>query len=216
VASFDWEVPPDMTRGVCLLAVAAADGAATVPAGDPAGLVADGRWGLKNLTVLGPGPEGGPPGRGAAAPARTPTGAPRVVRLELWAAAGGGPLALAAERWVHQLTAGLVLGRRLAGLALAAGLVPGRVAEPWRPELVALVQEDLSLAERLDLAAAFPLPGGRRDADVQPWLQGIELPPDQAEPLVLLLRQPPPTGGGALLLVDAGGGVIGGHTLRAP
>ena len=217
VASFDWDVPPDMTRGVCLLAVAAADGAETAPAGDLAGLVAsDGPWGLKNLTVLGPGAEGGPPGRGSGPPPRTRTGAPRTVRLELWAVAGEGPLALAAEGWVHQLTAGLVLGRRLAGPALAAGLVPGRLAEPWRPELVALVQEDLSLAERLDLAAAFPLPAGHRDAGVRVWLQGIELPPDQAEPLVLLLREPPPTGGGALLLLDAGGRVVGGHTLQAP
>jgi len=163
VASFDWDVPADLPGGVCLVALATAAGpgagvnaadlalppagarldagdpaGAEVAMGDPAGLAAgDGPCGLKSLTVVGP-------------------GGPRVVRLELWGAAGRGPFTLAAEGWVHGLTAGLVLGRRLRERAVAAGLAPGRVVDPWRPELVTLVQDDLGLAQRLDLAAAYP------------------------------------------------------------
>jgi hypothetical protein len=136
-----------------------------------------------------------------------------VVRLDLLGAVGRGPFGLAAEGWVAELTAGLVLPRALAGQARAAGLTPERVAEPWRPELVTLVREDPSLAERLDLFA-FAIPGGRRDAGLELWLQGMELAPDRADPLLLLLRDPPPSGRGSLLLLDADGGVLGGHTFR--
>jgi hypothetical protein len=208
VVSFDWEVPGGMTRSVCLLAVAAADGEEVpVPTVDPAGLVAgDGRWGLKNLTVL--------TRTGAPPVPSVPSVGRRALRLDLSGPAGRGPFALAAEAWVHELAAGLVLGRELAGLARAAGLVPDRVGEPWRPELVALVEEDLSLAERLDLGAAFPVPEDRSPADRQVWLTGVRLAPDRSEPLILLLREPVP-GSGSLLLLDVTGRVVGGHTLLA-
>jgi hypothetical protein len=222
VASFDWEVPADMTGGVCLLALAVAGGdQAPVLAGDPAELVArDARWGLKSMTVLARTGEGGPPGGRREPPPRTPQGPPRALRLDLWGAAAGGPFTLAAEGWVDELAAGLVLGGRLAELARTAGLVPGRVGERWRPELVALIQEDLSLADRLDLGAAFVVPPGRSgDGSAgawRVWLEGVELARDQPEPLILLLRTPPPAGGGSLLLLDARDRVVGGHTLLAP
>jgi hypothetical protein len=235
VASFDWDVPADLPGGVCLVALATAAGpgagvdaadlalpaaGAGFDAGDPAELAAgDGPCGLKNLTVVGP-------------------GGPRVVRLELWGAAGRGPFTLAAEGWVHGLTAGLVLGRRLREPAVAAGLAPGRVVGPWRPALVTLVQEDLGLAERLDLAAAYPPargPGGKSfrrpggssargpggsigqpEPELEVWLEGIDLDPGRSEPLVLLLHPRPAPGRGAVLLLDAGGRVAGGHTLQGP
>jgi hypothetical protein len=209
VASFAWDVPADLPRGVCLLAVAAAGEdppAATATAADPAELAAGGgSWALKSLTALEPA-DG------------------QVVRLDLWGPAGGGPCTLAAQGWVSGLVAGLVLGPRLGAAARVAGLVPARAGEPWRPELVALVQEDLGLAERLDLAAAYPLPAARRPAGppdgpaggAEVWLEGVELAPDRPEPLLLLLGDPPTAGGGALLLLDAGGRVLGGHTLRVP
>jgi hypothetical protein len=213
-------VPEDMTRSVCLLAVAAADGdEVPVPTADPAGLVAgDGRWGLKNLTVLtrtGTPPVPSVPSVGRAPPPRTPPvpSGGRALRLDLSGPAGRGPFALAAEAWVNELAAGLVLGRELAGLARAAGLVPDRVGDPWRPELVALVEEDLSLADRLDLGAAFPVQD-RSSAARQVWLTGVRLAPDRSEPLILLLREPVP-GSGSLLLLDVAGRVVGGHTLLA-
>jgi hypothetical protein len=170
----------------------ATSGAAT----DPADLVAgDGRWGCKSVTVL-------EAGRG------------RVLRLELRGDVSGGPFALAAERWVAELTTGLVLPRRLGGLARGAGLVAGRVPEGWRAGLVQLVREEPALAERLDLGAVFPVVAGRRDPGLELWLEGMELDPDRAEPFLVLLREPPPTGRGCLLLLDAGGGVLGGHTLQ--
>jgi hypothetical protein len=199
VASFDWHVPEDLPRDVCLLAVTTAGGApppTAGPATDPADLVTtDGRWGLKSVTVVGP-------GRG------------RIVRLDLRGAADGGRTVLAAEGWVAELTAGLVLPGRLGGLAREAGLVAERVAEPWRPELVSLVREEPSLAERLDLGSVFAVRDGRREPGLEAWLQGMELAADRAEPLLLLLGEPPPSGRGSLLLVDAGGGVLGGHTFR--
>jgi hypothetical protein len=220
VATFDWIVPPDLPRDVCLLAVATAGGVWTTgaappaaglpsrtggpgtdPGGagvagtDPADLVTtDGRWGCKSLTILRP-------GRG------------RVVRLDLLGAVGRGPFGLAAEGWVTELTGGVVLPRGVAGLAREAGLVPERVAEPWRPEVVGLVREDPSLAQRLDLTA-FALPPGGSGGGLDLWLQGMELPPDRADPLLLLLGDPPPSGRGSLLLLDADGGVLGGHTFR--
>jgi hypothetical protein len=198
VASFDWAVPWDMPRDVCLLALATAGGAeVTVPAADPADLVvADGQWGLKSLTVVGRDRE-------------------PVLLLDLLGSAGRGPFALAAEGWVAELVAGLVLPRRLGELAGAAGLVAERVARPWRPELVALVRQDPRLAEWLDLTTAFTIPAGRRDSGLEIWLQGMQLAPDRSEPLLLLLRQPPPSGRGSLLLLDDDGGVLGGHTFRA-
>jgi hypothetical protein len=199
VASFDWEVPWDLPGDVCLLALASAGGAAVaVPAADPADLaVADSRWGLKSLTVVGRG--------------RAP-----VLMLDLLGSAGRGPFALAAEGWVAEVVAGMVLPRRLAELAREAGLAADRVAGLWRPELVTLVRQDPRLAEWLDLTAAFAVPAGRHGLGLDVWLQGMELAPDRSEPLLLLLREPSPSSGrGSLLLLDDDGGVLGGHTFRA-
>jgi photosystem II stability/assembly factor-like uncharacterized protein len=179
--------------------VPGAEGRGSAPATevgiDPADLVTtDGRWGCQSVTALRP-------GRG------------RVVRLDLLGAMGRGPFGLAAEGWVTELTGGVVLPRGVAGLAREAGLAPERVGEPWRPEVVGLVREDPSLAQRLDLTA-FALPAGRRDGGLDLWLRGMELAPDRADPLLLLLGDPPPSGRGSLLLLDADGGVLGGHTFR--
>jgi hypothetical protein len=94
--------------------------------------------------------------------------------------------------------------------------VPGRVGEPWRPELVRLVRQEPALAERLDLGAAYTVGAGRRGPGLEVWLQGMELAADRADPFLLLLREPPAAGRGCLLLLDAGGGVLGGHTLLVP
>jgi hypothetical protein len=171
-------------------------GGSGAPGIDPVDLVTtDGRWGCKSLTVLRP-------GQG------------RVVRLDLLGAVGRGPFGLAAEGWVTELVGGVVLPRGVAGLARDAGLAPGRVGEPWRPEVVGLVREDPSLAKRLELTA-FALPPGRGDGGLDLWLEGMELAPERADPLLLLLGDPPPAGRGSLLLLDADGGVLGGHTFRA-
>jgi hypothetical protein len=256
VASFDWRVPWDLPREICLLAVAAAGGPTAggwatggwpeggspgglwtapdpappaglpsrfggpaiggrgsgVPAGpgglgatgpggvvavDPADLVAgDGRWGVKSLTVLGRAPE-------------------RVLKLDLLGSAGRGPFTLAAEGWLAEVVAGLVLPPRLGRLAGEAGLVAERVGDRWRPELVRLVREDPRYAEWLDLKSAFAVPAGPRGAGLEPWLRGMELASDRPEPFLLLLREPPASGRGSLLLLDVDGGVLGGHTFRA-
>jgi hypothetical protein len=163
---------------------------------DPADLVGGGGgWGLKSLTVVGRGRE-------------------RVLMLDLLGSAGRGPFALAAERWVGELVAGLVLPRRLGRLAREAGLVAERVGEVWRPELVNLVREDPRLAERVDLGSAFAIPAGRGGAGLDLWLQGMELSPDRPDPLLVLLGEPPNGGRGCLLLLDADGGVLGGHTFQ--
>jgi hypothetical protein len=207
VASFDWRAPWDFPRDICLLAVATAGGppAGGAAGGDPSGPVAadpadlvagDGRWGVKSLTVLGAGTE-------------------TVVMLDLLGSTGRGPFGLAAEGWVAEVVAGLVLPPRLGGLATEAGLVAERVADRWRPELVRLVRQDPRIAEWLDLKSAYTIPAGRRDPGLELWLQGMELRPDRPEPFLLLLREPPPSGRGSLLLLDVDGGVLGGHTFRA-
>ena len=203
VATFDWHVPWDLPRDICLLAAASATGGGGradpnhLGAVDPADLVVgDGRWGLKSLTVL------------------ERWGEERVLLLDLLGSAGRGPFTLAAEGWVAGLVAGIVLPGRLGGLAREAGLVAERVAEPWRPEVVGLVREDPRLAERLDLASAFAIPAAGRGGGLELWLQGMELAPDRADPLLLLLGRPPPAGRGCLLLLDADGGVLGGHTFQ--
>jgi hypothetical protein len=202
VVTFDWQVPADLPRDICLLAFATADeppgGLWTTqgpgPAVDPADLVmTDGRWGLKSLTVLRP-------------------GVGRVARLDLRGELGRGPFGVAAEGWLAELTAGLVLPGRLGGLAREGGLAVGRLVEPWRPEVVGLVREDPSLAQRVDLGAVFSVPAGRRGSGLEYWLQGMELAAERAEPLLLLLREPPPSGRGSLLLLDLDGGVLGGHS----
>jgi hypothetical protein len=154
----------------------------------------DQRWGLKSVTVLRP-------------------GVGRVVRLDLRGGVGRGPFGVAAEGWVAELTAGLVLPGWLGGAAREAGLVAGRLGEPWRPEVVGLVREDPGLAGRVDLGTVLAVPGGRRGAGLEHWLRGVELAPDRAEPMLLLVREPPPSGRGSLLLLDVDGGVLGGHTL---
>jgi len=205
VVTFDWQVPADLPSDICLLAFATAGeppgGLWTTqgpgPAGtavDPADLVTtDGRWGLKSLTVLRP-------------------GVGRVVRLDLRGELGRGPFGVAAEGWLAELTAGLVLPGRLGGLAREGGLAVGRLVEPWRPEVVGLVREDPSLAQRVDLGAVFSVPAGRRGPGLEYWLRGMELAAERAEPLLLLLREPPPSGRGSLLLLDVDGGVLGGHS----
>ena len=198
VATFDWQVPIDLPRDICLLALATAaapEPLPPVPGPDPADLVTgDQRWGLKSVTVLRP-------------------GVGRVVRLDLRGGVGRGPFGVAAEGWVAELTAGLVLPGRLGGAAREGGLVAGRLGEPWRPEVVGLVREDPGLAGRVDLGAVLAVPGGRRGAGLEHWLRGVELAPERAEPMLLLLREPPPSGRGSLLLLDVDGGVLGGHTL---
>jgi hypothetical protein len=153
----------------------------------------DARWGLKSLTVLRP-------------------GLGRVVRLDLRGELGRGPFGVAAEGWVAELTAGLVLPGRLGGLARDGGLALGRLTEPWRPEVVGLVREDPSLAQRVDLGAVFSVSAGRRGPGLEYWLRGMELAAEGTEPLLLLLREPPPSGRGSLLLLDVDGGVLGGHS----
>jgi hypothetical protein len=197
VASFDWRAPWDLPQDICLLAVAAVGPAVGGPvpvAVDPADLVAgDGRWGVKSVTVLQPEPR-------------------RVLMFDLLGSAGRGPFTLAAEGWVAQVVRGLVLPRRLGGLAREAGLPAERVADRWRPALVSLVRDDPRLAERLDLTSAFAVPADHREAGLDLWLEGIDLAADRAEPMLLLLREPPPSGRGSLLLLDVDGGVLGGHT----
>jgi hypothetical protein len=196
LAAFAWEVPTDAVADLTLLALAA-DGDPPPP-GEPNPL--DRHLGLYGVTVLHP-----------AGGRRAPGSRPRALSLEVWGAAGVPPFALAAEPGAAELTAGLLLGPRLAAAATAAGLEAGRPPDAWRPDLVAVVQDDPGLAERLDLTTAFAAP----PAD-GPWLRGVELDPGRPEALLLLLREPAGPGGGSLLLLDAGGRVVGGHTLRVP
>jgi hypothetical protein len=136
----------------------------------------------------------------------------RVVRLDLRGELGRGPFGVAAEGWVAELTAGLVMPGWLGELAREGGLEVGRLVEPWRPEVVGLVREDPSLARRVDLGVVYSVPEGRRGPGLEYWLRGMELAADRAEPLLLLLREPPPSGRGSLLLLDVDGGVLGGHS----
>jgi hypothetical protein len=189
VVTFDWAVPSDAVSDLSLLALAASGGDPPGP-GEPNPF--DRHVGLHGVTVL------------------HPDDRPRVLRLEVWGA-GDPPFALAAEPGAAGLVAGLLLGPRLAGPARSAGLDPARPPDAWRPDLVAVVQQDPGLADRLDLTSAFPTPpaAGR-------WLGGIEPDPRRPEALLLLLRSPVRPGGGSLLLLDAAGRVVGGHTLRVP
>jgi hypothetical protein len=115
---------------------------------------------------------------------------------------------------VAELVAGLVLPRRLGGLAVEAGLGAGRAGERWRPDLVTLVREDPGLAGRVDLATAYAPTPGHRGGGLGVWLRGVELDPGRAEPVLVLLGDPPASGRGSLLLLDHDGGVLGGHTFR--
>ena len=190
VVAFDWAVPRGAVADLSLLALAASGGDPPDP-GEPSPLHR--HLGLYGVTVL------------------QPRDRPRVLRLEVWGTTGDPPFALAAEPGAAALAAGLLLGPRLAEPARAAGLEPARSPDAWRPDLVAVVQQDPGLAERLDLTTAFPAPS----AD-GPWLGGIELDPERPEALLLLLREPVRPGGGSLLLLDGEGRVVGGHTLRVP
>jgi hypothetical protein len=219
VVAFDWGVPDGMVADLSLLALTAAGG-------DPARSTGAPPWAL---------PPGGPPWGPPDPPGPDPSGAPgepdpldrhlgllgvtvlhpatgpRVLPLEVWGTTGDPPFTLAAEPGAGALVAGLLPGPGLADAARAAGLEPARPLDAWRPELVAAVQQDPGLAERLDLATAFPVPS----ADGT-WLGGIELDAGRPEALLLLLREPVRPGGGSLLLLDAAGRVVGGHTLRVP
>jgi hypothetical protein len=191
VVAFDWEVPGGAVADLALLAMAASGDDPARSTGEPGPL--DRHLGLYGVTVL------------------HPRDRPRVLRLEVWGTTGDPPFTLEAEPGAAALVAGALLGASLAEPARAAGLEPTRPPDAWRPDLVAVVQQDPGLAERLDLTSAFPAPpaGGR-------WLGGIGLDPERPEPLLLLLREPDRPGGGSLLLRDGAGRVVGGHTLRVP
>jgi hypothetical protein len=194
VVAFDWAVPDGTVADLALLALAAAGGDPARSTGPPRGPdPLDRHLGLLGVTVL------------------RPAAGPRVLRLEVWGTTGDPPFALAAEPAAQELVAGLLPGPALADAARAAGLEPARLPDAWRPELVAAVQQDPGLAERLGLSTAFPAPS----ADGT-WLGGIGLDAERPEALLLLLREPVRPGGGSLLLLDAAGRVVGGHTLRVP
>jgi len=188
VVAFDWAVPDGMVADLSLLALAAAGGD---PPLQPKPV--DRHLGLLGVTVLHPA-----------------TG-PRVLRLEALGTTGDPPFTLAVEPGAQELVAGLLPGPALAGSARAAGLEPARPPDAWRPELVAVVQQDPGLAERLDLTTAFPAP-----SVAGTWVGGVNLGAERPEALLLFLREPVRPGGGSLLLLDATGQVVGGHTLRVP
>jgi hypothetical protein len=217
VVAFDWAVPDGTAADLCLLALAAAGGdparsTGALGRGDRGGRSPPRWWGSPDPSGA-PG-EPGPLDRHLGLLGVTvlhPATGPRVLRLEVWGTTGDPPFALAAEPGAQELVAGLLPGPALAGAARAAGLEPARPPDAWRPELVAVVQQDPGLAERLDLTTAFPAPptGGT-------WLGGIGLDAGRPEAMLLLLREPVRPGGGSLLLLDAAGRVVGGHTLRVP
>jgi hypothetical protein len=190
VVAFDWAVPDGMVADLSLLALAAAAGDPPLPA-EPKPL--DRHLGLLGVTVLHPA-----------------TG-PRVLRLEAWGTTGDPPFTLAVEPGAQELVAGLLPGPAVADPARAAGLEPARPPDAWRPGLVAVVQQDPGLAERLDLTTAFPAPSVDGT-----WVSGINLDAERPEALLLFLREPVRPGGGSLLLLDVTGRVVGGHTLRVP
>jgi hypothetical protein len=202
-----WAVPAGTPTDLTLLAVATAD-----PAAGP-----HDRGQFGDVPTLG-----AAPAAAQALKSVTVVSVTRALRLELWAPAGGGRFALAAEPGAAALVEGLVLGHRLAGRARAAGLQPARLADRWRPQLIDLLGRDAALAARLDLAGAFPVPeapgSGAGPGRPEVWLDGVELDPGDPEPLALLLAGSavPQTGGGSLLQVDADGRVVGGHTLLVP
>jgi hypothetical protein len=198
--------PADPEPGRAALARLAWD----VPAGTPADLT------LLAVATTDPAP-GAPPAAARALKSVTVVAAARALRLEVWAPAGGGPFALAAEPGAAALVEGLVLGRRLAALAREAGMTPTRLPDRWRPELIALLGQDPALAGRLDLAGAVPVPAASEAGTGRPgvWLDRVGLDPNIPEPLVLLLAGPGRPPGGSLLQVAADGRVAGGHTLLA-
>jgi len=172
IVAFQWSVPGDAPDHVTLLVVidAANDPIAPETRLKVADLVPNNRkCGIKNLAVIDP----------------VPGTAPRVraLVLDLWPTPG--ELSLVADPNGRILVRGLVLSKRLAGIARASGLATIKLTPADKESLAQLIERDPRLKSVLKIDAAFEPPPKAS------WLASFTLPGTVPEPMALLLKPRP-------------------------
>ncbi len=198
IAAFEWAVPATAATHTCLLAVITADNdsIATTERGIAALVTGQKKCGLKNLTVVNP---------GAAVGTRQ-----RVIKLNLWPGAGVTAVGLTSDDGLRGIVRGIMVSKKFADVAQAAGLKKIALDEGERAQLDKLLEEDDWVRDTLDAKRAFAPP------KTGVWLAGLTLPNKAPEPLVLLIKPEPTASAGSILQVSKDGNIVlGGFTLHA-
>ena len=198
IAAFEWAVPATAAAHTCLLAIITADNddISTTERNIAALVTGQKKCALKNLTVVNPAPSMGP--------------RQRVVKVNLWPTAQTRDFGLAADAGGLSLVRGILLSKKLADLAQAAGLKKVTLDEAEQVQLDQLCEEDEWVRKTVDATRAFAPP------KTGPWFAALRLPEKKPEPLVLLLNAKSTATAGSILQTSTDGKqVLGGYTFTA-
>lgn len=198
IVAFEWRVPATAPNQVALLALISADNDSLVTTETSVAtlVTTQKKCGLKNITVVNPASQAGPP----------------VMAVPLQVRAAGplspGTLALEIDRGGAAMLRGIVLGKRFAKAAKKAKWKEVKLTAEDKVELARVIADNPQLKKDLHLTSAFAAKKG-------PLVDSFELPEGESEPLVLLVRPDPGPRYGSLIQTDGQGNLMGGITLAA-
>jgi len=196
IVAFEWSVPATAPSNVGLLAIITADNdsVSSSELNITALVTGNKKCGLKNMVVVNPSPSVGPP--------------IAALRLNVGNAGGFTKYSLGGDRGAVSIIRGVVLSKRLSGLAKRARLKQIKLSTEDKDELAKLMTETPQLEKLLDTKAAYAPSDGV-------WLENISLTSKTAEPLVVLINPSARKRNGSIIQWASDGTVVGGFTFQA-
>jgi hypothetical protein len=196
IVAFEWTVPATAPSNIGLLAIITADNdsVSTSELNIAALVRCNKKCGLKNMVVVNPSPSIGPP--------------IAALRLNVGSAGVSGKYSLGADRGAVSIIRGVVLSKRLSGLAKKAKLKQIKLSTDDKDELRKLMTETPQLKKLLDAKAAYAPSDGV-------WLENISLTTRTTEPLVVLVNPSARKRTGSIIQWASDGTVVGGFTFEA-
>jgi hypothetical protein len=152
------------------------------------------KCGLKNMVVINPSPSVGPP--------------VAALRLNVGSAGASTKYSLGVDRGAISIIRGVVLSKRLSGLAKKAKLNQVKLTTEDKEELTKLIAETPQLKKLLDMKAAYAVSDGV-------WLENISLRTRTTEPLVVFVNPSARKRTGSIIQWASDGTVVGGFTFQA-
>jgi photosystem II stability/assembly factor-like uncharacterized protein len=195
IIGFEWAVPGTAADTTALLSIISSDNDSITTAElNVANLVRnEKKCGLRNMATVNPPPVAGPP--------------ITAVPLTLSAAGPATKVSLHADAAASRIVRGMVFSKRLAKLAVKAGLKKVKLTPEDKDDLNRVVAGSSMLKKALNITTAFAPREG-------PLLDRFSLTAEQPENVVALVNAEAPAGYGSLFQTDAGGELVGGITLQ--